>query len=414
VALAGDEHDVAAVRGRDRLADRRAAIELERPARAAGVANAANDRVGDRSRILSARVVAGDDHAIGKERRDTPHVRALSCVAIAAASEYADQLAAVDDGRAQRGQHLFERVGRVRVIDDDERRESPAEALHPAGRRGDVPERGERVVERDPAREQHAEDAEHVRRVERPGDLRADFAAAPRRVDRHADPGLRVADRGGDDVGVDEPVGQHLLPAAACGFGEALAERVVDVDHARVEPGPDEQARLCRPVRRHRSVVVQVIASQVGEQRDVELDAVDATLVERMRRDLHRDLRARPRRAFAPASHGRARHPASYASTSAERRRGRCPSVPMIPARRPHASRTLRDPVRARCLAVGAGDPGDPQRARRISVDEGGDRAELRLQVVDREVRDFPRRVPAKAETHPTARRRRRARSRPG
>ncbi len=203
-----------------------------------------------------------------------------------------------------------------------------------------------------------------------------------------------------DDVGVDEPVREHLLPAPACSFGEALAERVVDIDHARVEPGPGEQARLCRPVRRHRPVVIEVIAGQIGEQRDVELDAVDATLVERMRRDLHRDraragvAHLRERRMDERGIRRRVRRGLQRADEAVAERA----DDPGAPAARVEA---LRDPVRARSLAVGAGDPCHPQRPRRISVDEGGDRAELRLEVVDREIGDFPCRVPAKAECVP-------------
>ena len=61
------------------------------------------------------------------------------------------------------------------------------------------------------------------------------------------------------------------------------------------EPRPGEELRLRRAVGRHRAVVVEMVAREVGEQRDVERDAVDAALVEAVRRHFHRD-RARARR----------------------------------------------------------------------------------------------------------------------
>ena len=57
-----------------------------------------------------------------KRRGDAAHLRPLARVAIAAAAEHADQLAACGSTRGpQRREHLLERVGRMRVVDDDER-----------------------------------------------------------------------------------------------------------------------------------------------------------------------------------------------------------------------------------------------------------------------------------------------------
>ncbi len=100
VALAGDQHDVARLRAADSGVDRGGAVEVDGPAAVAGVANAADDRARDCRRVLGARVVAGDDDAVGERRRDTPHLRPLAGVAIAAASEHADELAAFERLRA--------------------------------------------------------------------------------------------------------------------------------------------------------------------------------------------------------------------------------------------------------------------------------------------------------------------------
>ncbi len=98
------------------------------------VANPGDDGRRDRGRILAARIVAGDDDAIGASARDAPHFRPLAGIAVAAAAEHADQLTARRDRGTQRGEHLFQRVGRMRVVDDDERLEArlPGAACGPA------------------------------------------------------------------------------------------------------------------------------------------------------------------------------------------------------------------------------------------------------------------------------------------
>src|SRR5450755_2861706 len=97
VAFAGEKHHVADVRAYDRARDRGGTIELYPVAAVSGFANAMHDLAGDEFRILAARIVAGDDHAIGELCRDAPHFRTLAAVALAAAPEDAHQLAAVGD-----------------------------------------------------------------------------------------------------------------------------------------------------------------------------------------------------------------------------------------------------------------------------------------------------------------------------
>ena len=66
------------------------------------------------------------------------------------------------------------------------------------------------------------------------------------------------------------------------------AKRIVDVDDAHGHAGQRKQARLSLAVRLHAAVVVEMIASQIGECRDPEANAIDPRLIERMRGDLHR------------------------------------------------------------------------------------------------------------------------------
>ena len=119
----------------DRAADRLGAVDLDRPAAIALVANASRDGVGDGRRILAARIVAGHHDAIGEARRDVTHLRTLAGIAVAATAEDADQFARRHDRGPQCGQHLLQRIRRVRVVDDDQRPVGAAQSLHAAGRR---------------------------------------------------------------------------------------------------------------------------------------------------------------------------------------------------------------------------------------------------------------------------------------
>ena len=320
-------------------ADRRAAIELDREIVAAGGANAVDDRRGDRGGILAARIVVGDDDAIGELGRDAPHLRPLAGIALAAAAEHADERAALGHGGPQRGQHLVERVGRVRVIDHDQRLAVAAQALHPSRRRRDARERRERRVEIDAAREQHAQHAQHVRRVERARQAGRDVAAPQGVAIESSRPACVVATRVAAMSAAVEAVGQHLLSAGPRRVGERAAERIVGVDHAGLERRPGEEAGLGRGVRRHRPVIVEMIAREVREQRDVELDRVDAPLLEAVRRDFHRDGRGARRRAAGRASRGPPPRRASCAPTDRARRRTRCRACRGLPLFRPQASR---------------------------------------------------------------------------
>ena len=73
--------------------------------------------------------------------------------------------------------------------------------------------------------------------------------------------------------------------------------RVVAVDRRGIEARPREQPRLRGAVRIHVAVVVEVVAREVGEHRDVEAHLVDAALVERVREDDERRVADRLGRA---------------------------------------------------------------------------------------------------------------------
>src|SRR3954451_16202001 len=133
VALAGDDHDVARLGDRDRSLDRGAAVDLDVDAAPAALQDLGDDGL----RVLIARVVGRDDHDVGLVARDRAHERPLRAVAVAAGAEHDDQAAGGE--RARGAQHVVERVGRMRVVDEHRERLALDDRLEkgpPAPRRG--------------------------------------------------------------------------------------------------------------------------------------------------------------------------------------------------------------------------------------------------------------------------------------
>ena len=129
-------------------------------------ADAIENRAHDRLGVLAARVVVGDDDVIGPFGRDRTHRRALARIALAAASEYAPELA-VREG-ADGLEHAVEAVRCMRVVDDDRGRAGRrrADDLETARRRRTAGERRARVAQREIPRDQRAERDEEILRVE--------------------------------------------------------------------------------------------------------------------------------------------------------------------------------------------------------------------------------------------------------
>ena len=179
-----------------------------------------HDGAGDFRGIFAARIVRRHDDPIGQRRSNLSHLRTLAFVAIATAAEHADQLARRSDRGAQRQQRFFERIGCVRVINDDERLPVAAEALHPPGRRRQCRQRGERRVERDAAIEQHSENAEQILRVEFADNARLHCAATPWRRDGERDAAAAHRDSGARYIGAGETVRDDALAAASRGVDQ--------------------------------------------------------------------------------------------------------------------------------------------------------------------------------------------------
>ena len=106
-AAAGDHDDVARARVAERELDRGAAVELDlEPAE-----RARGDLGRDRGRILAARVVGGEDRAVGELGDDAAHQRPLRAVAVAAGAEHDDEPRLVAERRARRGCTLSSESG---------------------------------------------------------------------------------------------------------------------------------------------------------------------------------------------------------------------------------------------------------------------------------------------------------------
>ena len=163
VALAGDDDDRARVRELDALrgsprAGPRSSGTSSRP-RPPG---RPRPRAGSPSGFSERGIVGGRDRDVGEAARDLAHRRPLAAVAVAAAAEDQDDLAVRQ--LAHRREQPLERVGRVRVVDEDRVRLPGLDALEAA---------------------RHVRDAARARRRRRTSgtsEAESPAAAAPRRL----------------------------------------------------------------------------------------------------------------------------------------------------------------------------------------------------------------------------------------
>ena len=128
VALAGDHQHVALLQRIDRRPDRLGAVADFDSTRCRG-----QDGGADRRWIFRTRIIIGDIDLVGKPGGDGPHDWALSAVAVAAAAEHHMQPVARIGPESRDG--IFQRIGLVRIIDEDRRpRPAPRHQLQPPAR----------------------------------------------------------------------------------------------------------------------------------------------------------------------------------------------------------------------------------------------------------------------------------------
>ena len=130
---------------------------------------------------------------------------------------------------------------------------------------------------------------------------------------------------------------------------------------------------------------------EVGEQRAVEGDAVDAPLVQAVRGHLHRHRTRAGRPELARAGDApRARRAWCCRSEFKPGRKARCPAFRSPPFSFPSKTKACGKPLRAGGLAVGAGDAADPHRLRGAAVELVREQTRLRPEALHARVRHAP------------------------
>src|SRR5579859_4178896 len=162
VSLSCNQHHIVP-RGRlQRLEDRAGTVRFDQ---VIGV-RPGNDIFDDGAWIFGAGIVAGNDRQIRQARRDFSHQGSLAPIAIAPAAKHALQFCARSKQISQRPQRFVQRIRRVGIIDDDQRRVRQPQQLHAAWYRLDLRKRLDCILERHFGSHQYAKDTEQVCRVE--------------------------------------------------------------------------------------------------------------------------------------------------------------------------------------------------------------------------------------------------------
>ena len=175
---------------------------------------------------------------------------------------------------------------------------------------------------------------------------------------------------------------------------------VIHVDDGVPQARRGEQPVFRLGVSLHGAVVIEVVAREVGEDRDVVLDARDAALVEAVARHLHRDAARAAAQVIGEQAlqHDRVRGGVLRLDALAHEAVAERADDRRAPAQ---AVEGGSDPLRHRGLAVGARHARHPQRFGGIAEHVSRDLGDLRAQVLDAEVGHFPALVPFEAAPFP-------------
>ena len=352
------------------------------------------DLPADRRRVLTARVVVGNDDAIRQAAGDLAHDRPLAAVAVAAAAEHDPQPRL--GVRRDRLQDRLERARRVGVVDEDlAARRRARDPLHAPGHAFEPGQRLDRGLRGKPGCDRQAERGQCVGCLEGADQRQLDPVRPAQEVEHQGLPVRRGLLGHEAQIAIGDPVGQDLDPAPRAKAAQLLEDRRVGVEHRRAARGQKllEQAHLGGQVGRHVAVIIQMVARQVGEGRRRDLDAVEPVLVEAVARGLHDQV--------FHAVLGEARQTAVQLDGIGRGQRLGRAGPGRAQAERPEARRfaplmtpDLPGEADHRGLAVGAGDRGDhlglaPVEARRHERQTParvvvGHQADRRLVVLER------------------------------
>ena len=300
VAFARDDDDIVRLGPRERLANRFAsfglddvALGLDGPAhlRETTALKALGDLRDDLVGVLGPRVVVCNDREVGVGRNGRAHLRSFGLVAITAAAEHDDQSPL--GHRSKRLQHVFQRVRRVRVVHKHafavfvgDRFEAPRHSLEAAKPANDA-----RFAETH--RQRHAHRDEHIRNVVPTDQRTVEFPLTLRCANDHRRAVEGAVHRQRDDVTFAVRVHRHTQGLAAPRRDQLFAVFIVDIHDRHTTARPTlakrlrEQPRLGAQVRLDGLVIVEVVVRQIRETGDLEVDASDALLVERVARHFH-------------------------------------------------------------------------------------------------------------------------------
>ena len=319
---------------------------------------------------------------IGEIGGDGAHERPLAAVAVAAAAEHGEQAAGRD--RAHGAQHVGQRIGRVRVVDQHAEGLTGTDGLEPPRHARGAREPAAHGLERQAHGQRRGRRGEGVGHVEarRRLDLQR-VAQAETRRDQLEGGALGAQDEvGGDAVGpargAVRPVVDGEGPQVGAVRPAAVIDQAATVVVARVHDGGrarsppfvgQKQRALGGEVVVEGLVKVEMVARQVREDDRLEDDTGRALERQSMRRGLHD---ARP---VAAVDH-RAEHALQLDRVGGRELRRPLDSGDAVDdgaqKARPQAGRRedLGQQVSGRGLAVGAGDGGDAQLARRIAEEQ--------------------------------------------
>mmetsp|Transcript_11779 Transcript_11779/g.16667 ORF Transcript_11779/g.16667 Transcript_11779/m.16667 type:complete len:461 (-) Transcript_11779:445-1827(-) len=306
VPFAGDHHEIFGASNTQRGSDGAFAIDLDHVT-ATSAAGRGPPRfigfdprgvrqypcldVGDNGRgVLAVRVIRRYDRDVCQASSDLSHHRPLATIRIPRTTKDSDQTPA-RVVRTNRLERSLESIGSMREVDKNNGPLIP-HAFHPTGNRrkpvnsghdglvGDADGRGSRGYCRD------------VREVGKPDEPRVDLHAPVADSQLCAD---------AVEAGLSTDHGHIAFGIRACREGTAPLgseharqphrERILGVEHSnprgRIEI-VEKQARLRGEVGLLISVIVEVFACQIGEDRSVKTTARDAVLAERVRGHFHR------------------------------------------------------------------------------------------------------------------------------
>ena len=287
MALARDEHDITRISCLDGIAYGLGAIGHNDVAVLVSL-HADEYLLDDGIGVFRARVVACHDGDVGGEGRGS-HLGTLAMIAIATTTEDADDATLRDGTYGIDG--LLDRVGRMRVVDEDTEIGNPAirshDALEPSGNLGSRLERRDDELVGETERDADAKGDERVLDVEATDERDGDVQPLPTCLEVDA---RRVSvetrfDEAHVAIGTRSDAVERASRIRAQ-LGHALASRRIRADHTGIGFALRKEAHLGREVLLHGLMVIEMVLREVAEGRDGEVAPPDTPKVECVTRDL--------------------------------------------------------------------------------------------------------------------------------